>query len=93
MIKKSLTVVTLAFMIIFAGSQNNVAEAEAGEIYMGYFQNEVRYRGDDYFCGDLYLLSGTVRGNSNMIICLTNLYKEGNLCARIQFTFKKGLKR
>ncbi|MBQ3450801.1 MAG: hypothetical protein IJL14_06685 [Selenomonadaceae bacterium] len=94
MIKKSLTVVALAFMIIFAGSQSNVAEAK--EIYMGYFEfrrGPSPTRENLPLRGDLYLLSDTVQGNSNMIVCLTNFYQEGNLSGRIRFTFKKGLKR
>ena len=69
MIKKSLTVVALAFMIIFAGSQSNVAEAE--KIYIGYMGDFIN--GYEHMNGDGYLLSDTVKGNSDTIIC--NLIK------------------
>jgi len=59
MIKKYLVAVMLAFMIIFAGSQNNVAEAN--KIYIGTFGSNwasfLRFK-------DLYLFDDTIKGNS-----------------------------
>ena len=90
MIKKSLTVVALAFMIIFAGSQSNVAEAE--KIYIGYMGDFIN--GYEHMNGDGYLLSDTVKGNSDTIICNLIINRsdgEGEYPA--EYTFKKGLKR
>ena len=90
MIKKSLAAVALAFMIIFVGSQSNVAEAEAVYIgYMGDFLN-----GYEHLNGDGYLLSDSVKGNSNVIICRLIIKRSnGNGEYPAEYTFKKGLKR
>lgn len=88
MIKKSLAVVTLAFMIIFVGSQSKVAEAKA--IYIGYMGDFIN--GYENMNGDGYLLSDSVRGNSNVIICNLIIRSDANGEYPAEYTFKKGLK-
>lgn len=91
MIKKYLASAILVFMIIFAGSQSNVAEAE--QIYMGYYEawdGNILIRK-----GQAYLMSNSVRGNPNMIQCdLVFLENENDSpIFPLTLTFKKGLKR
>ncbi|MBQ6132022.1 MAG: hypothetical protein IJL12_06740 [Selenomonadaceae bacterium] len=86
MIKKSLAAITLAFMIIFAGSNYNVAEAE--EIYIGEFDS---LEGIADVTGDAYLDSYSVRGNSSLIICDVYVSSQwGRFVA--EYTFRKGLR-
>ena len=86
MIKKYLSAVTLAFMIIFAGSHGNVAEAK--EIYIGTCSSNwleaLQHK-------DVYLLDDSVRcnsysvNNSMFIECTTNVTDFGKL----YFTFRR----
>lgn len=86
MMKKSLIAVVLAFMIIFVGSNGNVAEAE--EIYIGEFDS---LEGIADVTGDAYLDSSSVRGNSSIIICDVYVSSQwGRFVA--EYTFRKGLK-
>ena len=86
MIKKSLAAVALVFVIIFAGSQSNVAEAK--EVYIGTFGN----RWIDFLKGkDCYLWDNSVRmnsysvHNSMLIQCSTGVTNFG----RLDFTFRR----
>ena len=76
MIKKIIAAVALAFMIIFAGSQSNVAEAE--HIYIGYFDSAGDYWGKGYTG---YLVSDSVGKNLDSIFCTVVLKENpGVLC-------------
>ena len=86
MIKKSLTVVALAFMIIFSGSQSNIAEAN--KVYIGTFGSNwatfLRFK-------ELYLFDDSIKGNSysvntSLIIqCAASVSDLGVL----NFTFRR----
>jgi len=85
-IKKYLATITLAFMIIFVGSQSNIAEAK--EIYIGTCSSNwleaLQFK-------DVYLLDDSVRcdsysvNNSMLIQCTTNVTDFGKL----YFTFRR----
>lgn len=98
MIKKTIAAVALAFMIIFAGSQSNVAEAS--EIYIGEFDS---YKSRNHFVYDWikkfgridgYLISNAVEGNYSTIICRVNLYvsNKDEAIGYIVYDFRRGIK-
>lgn len=86
MIKKYFAAVSLAFMLVFAGSTGNVAEAR--EVYIGEFDS---LEGIADVKGDAYLDSTSVRGNSSIIICDVYVsWEYGRFVA--EYTFRKGLR-
>lgn len=100
MIKKSLAAVALVFVIIFAGSQSNVAEAS--DIYIGEFDS---YKARNHFVhnkaifGDIdgYLASNFVSGNYDTITCYVNVFHSGShdkngWIGYVIYNFKRGIK-
>ena len=79
-------------LIIFLGSQNNIVQAK--NIYIGYFDSvDFSSVGSAPMnLGNGYLIDGSVKGNSNTIVCAVCFDGEHNnvWCT---FKFVKGLKR
>ena len=86
MIKKSLAAVALVFVIIFAGSQSNLAEAR--NIYIGTFGNNWYHalKGKDcYLIDDSVTRDSYSVHNSTIIQCATGVTDFGQL----NFTFRR----